>query len=64
VSNRTLAIDGLIAVLIAALVLIISPGLAVSGMIALVVLLILAISFALQSRRHHRRARVSARRRR
>jgi ABC-type bacteriocin/lantibiotic exporter with double-glycine peptidase domain len=56
VSIRPIAIDGAIAVVIAALVVIISPGLAVTGMIALLVLLVLAISFAVQSRRHRRRA--------
>ena len=52
--RNDLAIDAGIAVVIAALVLVISPGLAVTGMVALFVLLILAISFALQSRRRRR----------
>jgi hypothetical protein len=50
-------IDAGIAAALAALVLIVSPGLAVTGMIAIFVLLCCAISFAFDSRARARRAR-------
>jgi hypothetical protein len=60
-ARRLLLIDAGIAVVLAALVLIISPGLAVTGMIAIFVLLVCGISIALQSRRARRRSRRSSR---
>jgi hypothetical protein len=45
-----LAIDAGIALVLALLVLIISPGLAVAGLIAIFILLSCAVSFALESR--------------
>jgi Flp pilus assembly protein TadB len=50
VRPKLLAVDIGLAVALAALVLIISPGVAVSGMIALLVLVVCAISFALNRR--------------
>lgn len=51
------AIDVGIAVLLAMLVLIVSPGFAVTGMIALFVVLVCAISFAIERWLGHRRRR-------
>jgi hypothetical protein len=48
--RNVLAIDAGIAVVLALLVLIISPGLAVAGMIAILILLVCGVSFALESR--------------
>ncbi len=53
--SRTAAIDAGLAVLVAALVLIVSPGIAVTAIIALAVLVILGISLvwtSLRRRRH------------
>jgi hypothetical protein len=61
-NRQLLTIDAALAVLVAALVLIISPGLAVSGIIALVVLLGCGISVAI-GRGRRRRGRQLARRR-
>jgi hypothetical protein len=62
VRRKTLAVDVGIAAAIAVLVLIISPGAAITGMIAIFVLVVCAVSFALDSRaRRARRARRSAR---
>jgi hypothetical protein len=67
VRRKTLVVDGGLAMALAALVLIVSPGVAVSGMIALLVLLLCAVSFALDRRhltsRPARRARPPSRRR-
>ena len=49
--RNVLLIDAAIAAAIAIIVLIISPGLAVAGMIALAVLIICAISLVLDTRR-------------
>ena len=57
--RKTLAVDAGIAVAIVVLVLIISPGAAVTGMIAILVLVACALSFVIDSR-----ARRAARRRR
>jgi hypothetical protein len=46
VSRRALLIDAVVAVVLAGLVLALSPGLAITGVIGLVVLLVFAISFA------------------
>ena len=46
IRNNVLAADAAIAVVIAAIVLIVSPGLAVTGLIALLVLVIVGVSFA------------------
>lgn len=53
-SRRTLVIDAGIAVLVAALVLILAPGLAIVGIIALLVVLVCAISFLVEARRRRR----------
>ena len=50
-SRSILFADLAIAVVLAALVLIVSPGLAVVAMIALVVIVVCAVSFALDARR-------------
>jgi len=60
-NRQLLTIDAGLAVLVAALVLIISPGVAVSGMIALFVVLVCAASVGIE-RRRRRRARRGARR--
>ena len=61
-NRQLLTIDAALAVLVAALVLIISPGIAVSGMIALLVLVVCGISVAIE-RGRRRRGRQIARRR-
>jgi ABC-type bacteriocin/lantibiotic exporter with double-glycine peptidase domain len=53
-SRNTLLIDLGIAVVLAVLVVVISPGLAVVGLLALLVLLICGISFAIDLRRRRR----------
>jgi hypothetical protein len=67
VRRRTLAVDTGLAIALAVLVLIISPGVAVSGMVALVVLLVCAGSVTFERRRSTsrpaRRARPPSRRR-
>jgi hypothetical protein len=66
VSHRTLIVDAGVAVAVAALVLIVAPGLAVAGMIAIFVLLLCGLSLALDARAarrgHVRRARRPGRR--
>lgn len=62
-SREVLAIDIAAAVVLAVLVLIVSPGVAVSGMIALAVLLVCVIS-AVWARRGARRTGRAARPRR
>jgi hypothetical membrane protein len=54
VRRNTLVIDGAIAAAVAIAILIISPGLAVAGMIAIVVLVVCAISLVLDVRRGRR----------
>jgi hypothetical protein len=51
IRNNVLAVDAAIAVVIAAIVLIVSPGLAVTGLIALLVLVVVGVSFAWSHRR-------------
>jgi hypothetical protein len=46
-----LAIDGVIAAVVAVLVIIVSPGVAVTGILALLVLLVVGISYAWSARR-------------
>ena len=58
-SRRIALIDLGIAVVLAILVLIISPGVAVAGIIAGLVLVICGISFALDARRRPRKARTT-----
>jgi hypothetical protein len=53
VSRGVLLADLTIAVVLAALVLIVAPGLAVVAMIALVVIVVCAVSFALEARSRH-----------
>ena len=50
--SRVAAIDAALAVVIAAVVLIVSPGLAVTGIIALAVLVVCGITFAIEWLRH------------
>jgi hypothetical protein len=45
VRNRILAVDVAVAVVIAALVMLISPGVAVTGMLALLVLFVVGVSY-------------------
>jgi hypothetical protein len=54
VSRQILLLDVGLAVLLAVLVLIVSPGVAVSGMIALFVVLVCAVSFGIERRRGRR----------
>jgi hypothetical protein len=54
VISRVAAIDAALAAVIAAVVLIVSPGLAVTGMIALAVLVACGISFAWSGGRRSR----------
>jgi ABC-type bacteriocin/lantibiotic exporter with double-glycine peptidase domain len=51
VRNHVLALDAVIAVVLAALVIIVSPGLAVTAIVALLVLLVVGISYAWSARR-------------
>jgi multisubunit Na+/H+ antiporter MnhB subunit len=57
VTNRIAMIDAALAVVIAAIVLIVSPGLAVTGMIALAVAIVCAGSFGWERARRRRRRR-------
>jgi hypothetical protein len=64
VRRNTLLVDAGIALLLAILVIVISPGLAVVGLLALLVLLVCAVSFGLDRlRKRHRRDPVSELRR-
>jgi ABC-type bacteriocin/lantibiotic exporter with double-glycine peptidase domain len=56
VTRNALLVDAGIALVLAILVIVISPGLAVVGLLALLVLLICAISFLVDRRRRRRRA--------
>ncbi len=63
--SRRLAMTDLgIAFVLAILVLIISPGVAIAGLIAAIVLVACGVSFALDARRRSRRARMTQRPRR
>lgn len=53
--TKVVKIDLAIAVVLAALVLIISPGVAIAGMIAVLVLVVCGLSFALSALRRARR---------
>ena len=55
-SNRTLAIDAILTGALAVFVLIVSPGAAVTGLIAVIVLIACAISFTADSRARRTRA--------
>ena len=46
IRNNIIAVDVTVAVVIAAIVLIVSPGLAVTGLIALLAFVVLGVSFA------------------
>jgi len=50
VSSRALVVDAMLALVLAVLVLIVSPGAAVTGMIGVVVVIACAISFAVDRR--------------
>jgi multisubunit Na+/H+ antiporter MnhG subunit len=52
--GQTLGIDVAIAVIIAAIILIVAPGLAVVGIIAILILLVCAITLAVGASRHRR----------
>jgi F0F1-type ATP synthase assembly protein I len=62
VTRRVLAIDAGVAVLLAALVLILAPGVAVAGLIGLLVVVVCAISFLVGAWRRRSRAVRPARR--
>jgi ABC-type bacteriocin/lantibiotic exporter with double-glycine peptidase domain len=64
VRRNVLVADGAIAVALAILVLIVSPGLAVVAMIALFVLVVCGVSLVLELARASRRERAGRRRRR
>ncbi len=55
-------LDILVAVIAAAIVLIVSPGLAISGLLAILVLLVCGITAAVERRRQRRAPAVSRRR--
>ena len=57
-----IVVDVAAALLVAALVIIVSPGIAVTGMIALFVLFVCAVSYAIDRRRRQRRPGRSAQR--
>jgi ABC-type bacteriocin/lantibiotic exporter with double-glycine peptidase domain len=57
VISRVAVIDAAAALVIAAVVLIVSPGLAVTGLIALAVLVLCGISYAWSARRGRRSSR-------
>lgn len=61
-SYQLLTVDVGIAIILAILVVVLSPGVAVTGMLALLVLTVCAVSFARSSRRRRRRASVELRR--
>jgi ABC-type bacteriocin/lantibiotic exporter with double-glycine peptidase domain len=53
--RKTLLVDAGVALVLAILVIVISPGLAVVGLLALLVLLVCAASFGIDRRRRRRR---------
>jgi multisubunit Na+/H+ antiporter MnhB subunit len=55
VRRNTLLVDAAIAVVLAILVIVLSPGLAVVGLLALLVLLLCVISFGIDRLRRRRR---------
>jgi hypothetical protein len=63
VRRNTLVVDALLAVALAALVLILAPGLAIVGMLAILVLIICGVSFLLDTK-HARAGRRRAPKRR
>jgi ABC-type bacteriocin/lantibiotic exporter with double-glycine peptidase domain len=60
VRDGTLAVDVTIAVVAAVVLLIVSPGLAVVGLIALLVLIVCGLSFLFDAWRGRRRVRARA----
>ncbi len=52
--RRAWRVDMVIAVVVALIVLIVSPGLAISGILALIVLLVCSATLAIERRREHR----------
>jgi ABC-type bacteriocin/lantibiotic exporter with double-glycine peptidase domain len=54
--RNTLLVDAAIALVLAIVVIVISPGLAVVGLLALAVLLICVVSFLIDRRRRRRRS--------
>jgi hypothetical protein len=61
VIQTTWKLDLLVAGAIAAVILIVEPGVAVGGLLALLLVMICAVSFVFQRRRHRRRPRVRTR---
>jgi hypothetical protein len=55
-TGRILAIDLAVAVILAAVVLILAPGVAVAGLIGLVVVVVCAVSYVFGSRRQRSRS--------
>jgi hypothetical protein len=62
VSYQLLTVDVGIAIILAILVIVLSPGVAVTGMLALLVLAVCGVSFARSSRRRRGRGSVELRR--
>ncbi|MBV8953391.1 MAG: hypothetical protein JO153_10985 [Solirubrobacterales bacterium] len=60
--NQLLIVDAGIAIILAILLIVFSPGVAVTGMLALLVLAVCAVSPARSSRRRRRRGSVELRR--
>jgi ABC-type bacteriocin/lantibiotic exporter with double-glycine peptidase domain len=54
VSRRTLLVDLAIAAVLTILIVVLSPGLAVVGLVAALIVVICALSFALEARRRRR----------
>lgn len=63
-TDRTLRIDMAIALVVAIVLLVISPGLAITGIVALLAILVSAGSFLVQRRRRRRPAQRRSSRRR
>jgi hypothetical protein len=61
VIQTTWKVDLLVAAAIAAVILIVEPGVAIGGMLALLLVMICAVSFVFERRRRRRRPRVRAR---
>lgn len=56
-TRNTLMIDAAIAAILTVLVVVLSPGLAIVGLIAILVIIVCGVSFALDSRRRRRSPR-------
>lgn len=62
-NRNTLLIDAAIAVILAIVAIVVAPGLAVVGLLAILVLLVCAVSFAVDRRRKRRSTASRPRRR-